>query len=143
MSNGQSDGIDTIVQANSDDGENYLDLTATFRVMDNADLLVGINNILDEEPPLVGGSLSSNANATAGFYDTLGPQQLLLLPPNYVELSATPGPSDAHGLCWSVFREPAADLSFNVCGALLEMDPTLEQRGYNDMKAALELASAD
>ena len=40
--------------------------------MDNADLLVGINNILDEEPPLVGGSLSSNANATAGFYDTLG-----------------------------------------------------------------------
>ena len=72
LSNGQSDGIDTIVQANSDDGENYLDLTATFRVMDNADLLVGINNILDEEPPLVGGSLSSNANATAGFYDTLG-----------------------------------------------------------------------
>ena len=72
LSNGKSDGIDTIVQANSDDGENYLDLTATLRVMDNAELLVGINNILDEEPPLVGGSLSSNANATAGFYDTLG-----------------------------------------------------------------------
>ena len=31
-----------------------------------------MNNVLDEEPPLVGGSFVSNANAIAGFYDTLG-----------------------------------------------------------------------
>ena len=50
----------------------YLDLNASFRILDNTEILVGINNVLDEEPPLVGGSLSSNANAVAGFYDTLG-----------------------------------------------------------------------
>ena len=39
---------------------------------DNAVLRVGVNNILDEEPPMVGGTLSSNGNSIAGFYDTLG-----------------------------------------------------------------------
>ena len=39
---------------------------------DNASVRVGINNILDEEPPLVGGTLSTNANSIAGFYDTFG-----------------------------------------------------------------------
>ena len=72
LTNGKSDGIDTIVQGEADSGESYLDLNATFRILGNTELLVGINNILDEEPPLVGGSLSSNANAIAGFYDTLG-----------------------------------------------------------------------
>ena len=72
LTNGKSDGVDTIVQGEVDSGESYLDLNATFRILDNTEILVGINNILDEEPPLVGGSLSSNANAVAGFYDTLG-----------------------------------------------------------------------
>lgn len=72
LTNGKSDGVDTIVQGEVDSGESYLDLNATFRVLDNTEILLGINNILDEEPPLVGGSLSSNANAVAGFYDTLG-----------------------------------------------------------------------
>ena len=72
LTNGKSEGVDTIVQGEVDSGESYLDLNATFRILDNTEILVGINNILDEEPPLVGGSLSSNANAVAGFYDTLG-----------------------------------------------------------------------
>ncbi len=72
LSNGKSEGVDTIVQGEVDSGESYLDLNATLRILDNTEILVGINNILDEEPPLVGGSLSSNANAVAGFYDTLG-----------------------------------------------------------------------
>jgi len=67
-----SEGTDKIAQGNVSDGESYLDLNATFRFMGNSELLVGVNNVLDEEPPLVGGSLSSNANAIAGFYDTLG-----------------------------------------------------------------------
>ena len=37
----------------------------------NHDFVVGINNIFDKEPPMVG-SLSTNANTIAGFYDTLG-----------------------------------------------------------------------
>ena len=72
LSGGRSEGADTIAQDNLDGGESYLDLNATFRFMGDSELLVGINNVLDEAPPLVGGTLSSNANAIAGFYDTLG-----------------------------------------------------------------------
>ena len=68
----QSAGADAIAQDNISSAESYLDLNATFRFMGDSELLVGVNNVLDEEPPLVGGSLSSNANAIAGFYDTLG-----------------------------------------------------------------------
>jgi len=72
LSSKRSEGADTIAQGNLDGGESYLDLNATFRFMGDSELLVGINNVLDEAPPLVGGTLSSNANAVAGFYDTLG-----------------------------------------------------------------------
>ena len=72
LSSKRSTGADTIAQGNLDGGESYLDLNATFRFMGDSELLVGINNVLDEAPPLVGGTLSSNANAVAGFYDTLG-----------------------------------------------------------------------
>jgi outer membrane receptor protein involved in Fe transport len=72
FSDGTPGGADTIAQKQFEDGENYLDINATFRFWGDSELLVGINNVLDEEPPLVGGSLSDNANAIAGFYDTLG-----------------------------------------------------------------------
>ena len=72
LTNGKSEGLDTIAQAEGEDGENYLDLNATFRFLGDSEILIGVNNVLDEEPPLVGGSLSSNANTIAGFYDTLG-----------------------------------------------------------------------
>ena len=72
LTGGQSEGSDKIAQDNLTDGESYLDLNATFRFLGDSVLLVGVNNVLDEEPPLVGGTLSSNANAIAGFYDTLG-----------------------------------------------------------------------
>ncbi|MDO6477585.1 TonB-dependent receptor [Alteromonas sp. 1_MG-2023] len=52
--------------------QSYLDLKGTFDVNDHVGVLIGVNNVLDKEPPLVGGSLSSNGNAVAGFYDTLG-----------------------------------------------------------------------
>jgi len=63
---------DTIAQANMSEAQNYFDLNAVFRFMDNSDIVVGINNIADEEPPMVGGTLTTNANTIAGFYDTLG-----------------------------------------------------------------------
>jgi outer membrane receptor protein involved in Fe transport len=53
---------------------NYFDVSAVFRFMANSDVVVGVNNVLDEEPPLVGPSLSggvNNANSLAN-YDQLG-----------------------------------------------------------------------
>jgi len=72
LTSSRSEGADKIAQGNLSGSESYLDLNATFRFLGDSELLVGINNVLDEAPPLVGGTLSSNANAIAGFYDTLG-----------------------------------------------------------------------
>ncbi|MGB5690004.1 MAG: TonB-dependent receptor, partial [Woeseiaceae bacterium] len=63
---------DTIAQAEMSKAQNYFDLNAVFRFMDNSDIIIGINNVTDEEPPMVGGTLTTNANTYAGFYDTLG-----------------------------------------------------------------------
>ena len=52
--------------------QNYLDLSGTFRFMDTHDVVLGVNNFLDEEPPLLGNTLSANGNTQVGFYDTLG-----------------------------------------------------------------------
>lgn len=52
--------------------QSYLDLTGAFEINNHISLLVGVNNVLDREPPLVGGTLSENGNTVAGFYDTLG-----------------------------------------------------------------------
>lgn len=54
--------------------QNYLDVSAVFRFLETHDVRLGINNILDEEPPTVGNTLSGdgNANQVAGFYDSLG-----------------------------------------------------------------------
>jgi outer membrane receptor protein involved in Fe transport len=64
--------VDRIAQKNVGSAFNYLDVNATFRFLENSDVIVGINNITDEEPPLVGATLTTNANTVAGFYDTLG-----------------------------------------------------------------------
>lgn len=63
---------DVIAQANMSKDQNYVDLNAVIRFMDSHDVVVGVNNILDKEPPMVGGTLTTNANTIAGFYDTLG-----------------------------------------------------------------------
>jgi outer membrane receptor protein involved in Fe transport len=59
---------------------NFFDLAASVNVTENITLQAVVNNILDEEPPLVGNTLSSNANTVAGFYDSLG---------RYLHVSAT------------------------------------------------------
>ncbi|MBT8092368.1 MAG: TonB-dependent receptor [Gammaproteobacteria bacterium] len=63
---------DAIAQAEMSDSQSYFDLNAMFQIMENHDITVGVNNVLDEEPPMVGGTLTTNANTYAGFYDTLG-----------------------------------------------------------------------
>jgi outer membrane receptor protein involved in Fe transport len=67
--------VDQIAQKNLSSAFNYFDVNATFRFLENSDVVVGINNIMDEEPPLLGstvGNALGNANTVAGFYDTLG-----------------------------------------------------------------------
>jgi len=69
----ETDSGDKLVGDNGGiDAQSYIDLKASFDVSDNVGLLVGVNNVLDKEPPMVGGTLSTNGNAIAGFYDTLG-----------------------------------------------------------------------
>jgi len=63
---------DTIAQANMSESQSYFDLNGVFQFMENSDITIGVNNVLDEEPPMVGGTLTTNANTYAGFYDTLG-----------------------------------------------------------------------
>ncbi|MGB7453301.1 MAG: TonB-dependent receptor [Lysobacterales bacterium] len=65
-------GTDVIAQDNMSKSQNYIDLNAVFRFMENHDIVLGVNNVFDKEPPMIGGTLSNNANTIAGFYDTLG-----------------------------------------------------------------------
>ncbi len=50
---------------------NYFDLSAVFRFLETHDFSVGVNNILDKEPPLVGGEVGGNLQSS-GYYDRLG-----------------------------------------------------------------------
>ncbi|TNE67601.1 MAG: TonB-dependent receptor [Alphaproteobacteria bacterium] len=63
----ENGGIDDHIAAQS-----YFDLKGAFDVTENVGLLVGVNNVFDKEPPLIGANYSTNANTFAGYYDTLG-----------------------------------------------------------------------
>ena len=55
------------------DAENYLDLAATWQVMDTVTLRAGVNNVLDNDPQLsysVG--TTGNGNTYPQVYDSLG-----------------------------------------------------------------------
>ena len=61
------EGINSGISAQS-----YFDLTGTFQLNEQVDLVLGVNNVFDKEPPMIGGNYSTNANTIAGYYDTLG-----------------------------------------------------------------------
>ncbi len=65
------DGTDTLV-GNGLSSQNYVDLNAVIRFMDTNDIVLGVNNVFDKSPPLMGNTLSNNGNTIVGFYDTLG-----------------------------------------------------------------------
>jgi len=65
------DGDTDQIAAGNLGAQNYFDVSALFRFMDTHDLTLGVNNVLDREPPLVGGTLSDNANSI-NMYDLLG-----------------------------------------------------------------------
>jgi len=68
------DGTTDTIANDNIGNESYFDLSGVVRFMGNHDVRFGVNNILDEEPPLVGGTLvggNNNAN-TLAIYDQLG-----------------------------------------------------------------------
>ena len=73
LQDGSPGATDQIVinNGNQIDAINYFDVSGRFDVSANTRLTLGVNNILDEEPPIVGGSLSDNANSLTG-YDQVG-----------------------------------------------------------------------
>ena len=59
------------IAAKSLQAQSYFDLSGVIRFMGTHDLTLGVNNILDEEPPLLGAELSQSANSN-NRYDLLG-----------------------------------------------------------------------
>ncbi len=66
------DGSTDLIADKNLGAQSYFDVSAVIRFMETHDVQFGVNNILDEEPPMVGGTLQTNANTISGFYDTLG-----------------------------------------------------------------------
>jgi iron complex outermembrane receptor protein len=56
------------------DSQDYFDIAATWNVTDYATLRLGMNNVLDEQPPFVaqGVTARENGNTYPGIYDPLG-----------------------------------------------------------------------
>ncbi|MBW3567503.1 MAG: TonB-dependent receptor, partial [Proteobacteria bacterium] len=63
--------VDTLV-ADGIDAQSYFDIVGQYYLGANTSFTLGINNFLDEEPPLMGASLVLSGNTEVGFYDTLG-----------------------------------------------------------------------
>jgi len=56
-------------------GYNYIDLSASMPVTSAVDVRLGVNNLADKQPPVIGfaaNPLLVNGNMAAGIYDTLG-----------------------------------------------------------------------
>lgn len=61
-----------LAEAGGVDAYNFFDVSGSYSINEHVTVIGGVNNILDEEPPMVGNSLSTNANTISGFYDSLG-----------------------------------------------------------------------
>lgn len=68
------DGSDGTGRNGKLDKQNYFDLSARYNVLENTTLRAGVNNILDEDPPLssVVGTAPGNGNTYPQVYDALG-----------------------------------------------------------------------
>jgi len=69
---GQPATTDKLVARNGGiDAYNWFDLSGTYRFGAMTEWTLGVNNVFDRAPPMVGGTLSNNANAPKG-YDQAG-----------------------------------------------------------------------
>ena len=71
------DGVDQVGTSGTPidiDSQDYIDLAATWAVTDYATLRLGMNNVMDEQPPFVaqGVTARENGNTYPGIYDPLG-----------------------------------------------------------------------
>lgn len=66
----------TVVDFNRIKAADYFDLTSRFNVLDNVTVTVGVQNLLNKKPPLVGGEAGSttfnSGNSFPSTYDALG-----------------------------------------------------------------------
>jgi iron complex outermembrane recepter protein len=66
----------TFPQFRTIDAFNYIDLAATYAFNENIELNVGVNNLFEEDPPIVGGDIatttSNGGNTFPQNYDSLG-----------------------------------------------------------------------
>ncbi|MEL0640461.1 TonB-dependent receptor [Pseudoalteromonas aliena] len=62
----------SLIENGGIDAYNFIDLSGSYSYNEHLTFTGGMNNIFDKEPPMVGNTVSSNANTVAGFYDTLG-----------------------------------------------------------------------
>ncbi len=60
------------IVADQTTAQNYFDLNAVVRFMDTNDVVFGVNNVFDKDPPLMGNTISANGNTQVGFYEALG-----------------------------------------------------------------------
>ncbi|WP_232059321.1 TonB-dependent receptor domain-containing protein [Kineobactrum salinum] len=69
-------GTDDINNNVDIDSYNYFDVAAVWDVMDSASIRLGLNNVFDRDPPIVGDgagpSNNGNGNTFPGMYDALG-----------------------------------------------------------------------
>lgn len=63
-------GAGNVVESTS--GVNYIDLSADYVINDTITLFAGIDNLTDDQPPVVGFSLAGDANVDISLYDVLG-----------------------------------------------------------------------
>jgi outer membrane receptor protein involved in Fe transport len=66
--------------------QNYIDLTANFTVHENLNFRVGVNNVFDKDPPLVGTNCAAtfcNGNTYPQVYDALGRYMYVGLTANF------------------------------------------------------------
>ncbi|MFV0278573.1 MAG: TonB-dependent receptor plug domain-containing protein [Parahaliea sp.] len=58
------------------DSQDYFDLAASWELFEGTSLRLGVNNVLDDDPPIFGGtagpSINGNGNTFPGMYDALG-----------------------------------------------------------------------
>ena len=53
--------------------QNYLDLAASYRLRDTAAFRIGVNNVLDNDPPLTASAgTTGNGNTYPQTYDAMG-----------------------------------------------------------------------
>ena len=65
------DDEDTVYTVDKIDGFNYFDLSGTYFLTDNYRIVAGIDNVLDEEPPVIGDN-DEQSNTYPATYDVFG-----------------------------------------------------------------------